>query len=126
MSYADIDAAKKHYSAMRELIIHHRGGWNDEPLRIRLQQMSLQAADAVSDSESRLLLSGIDDYAADLFSETGHQKWARKQMSGADFLRLQILRDLDAFHARLFQLEASRNAAERQAASSNPYHRSSG
>ena len=74
------------------------------------------AAAAVDDIDCKSLLSAVDDYGADLFSESGHLKWSRTQMSGTDFLRLQILRELDAFHARLFQLEVTRNAAARRAA----------
>jgi hypothetical protein len=53
----------------------------------------------------------IGDYAEDLFSEAGHLKWDRKNMGGADFLRLQMLRALDSFHNRIFAIEAMRRAA---------------
>jgi hypothetical protein len=83
----DLETARKQYSAMRDLIIHHRGGSRNE-----------------------------------------HLKWAQAQISGADFLRLQILRELDDFHARLLllQLEAIRNEAARLAANLRPGRRLSG
>jgi hypothetical protein len=114
--YRDVESARKHYLALRDLIVHRRGGWRDEEALAKLWDMSRKAAAAVDDIDCKSLLSAIDDYGADLFSESGHLKWSRTQMSGTDFLRLQILRELDAFHARLFQLEVARNAAARRAA----------
>jgi hypothetical protein len=114
--YRDVENARKHYLALRDLIVHRRGGWRDEEALAKLWDMSRKAAAAVDDIDCKSLLSAVDDYGADLFSESGHLKWSRTQMSGTDFLRLQILRELDAFHARLFQLEVARNAAARRAA----------
>jgi hypothetical protein len=67
----------------------------------------------------------VDGYGADLFSESGRLKWAQTPVSGADFLRLKILRELDAFHARLLQLqlEVTRNEAARLAANLRPDRR---
>ena len=109
----DLETARKHYSAMRDLIIHRRGGARDERALRKLRDLSRKAAAAVDDSDCRRLLSAVDGYGADLFSESAHLKWARTEISGADLLRLRILRELDGFHARLLQLqfEATRNAA---------------
>ena len=122
--YRDVELARKHYLAMRDLIIRQRGGQRDEKSLGNLWDLSQKAAAAVDDSGCKSLLSAVDDYGADLFSESEHLKWARAQMSGADFLRLQILRELDGFHARLFQLEATRTAAARRAANPRPDRRS--
>jgi hypothetical protein len=123
----DLETARKHYSAMRDLIIHYRGGSRDERTLGKLRDLSRKAAD-INDSDCKRLLSAIDGYGADLFSESGHLKWAQTPISGADFLRLKILRELDAFHARLLQLqfEATRNEAARLAADLRPERRSSG
>jgi len=122
----DLETARKHYSAMRDLIIRHRGGSPDERALGRLWDLSRKAAAAIDDGNCRSLLSAIEGYGAQLFSESGHLKWAQTPISGADFLRLKILRELDAFHARLLQLqfEATRNEAARLAA--RPERRSSG
>ena len=124
----DVETARKYYSAMRNLIINHRGGSRDERTLERLGDLSRKAAAAIDDSDCKRLLSAVDGYAADLFSESGHLKWARAEMRGAHFLRLQILRELDAFHARLLQLqfETTRDAAARLAANMRPDRRSSG
>jgi hypothetical protein len=98
---------------MRDLIIHRRGGSRDERALRKLRDLSRKAAAAIDDSDCKRLLSAVDGHGTDLFSESGHLKWARTEISGADSLRLKILRGLDAFHARLLQLqfEATRNVA---------------
>ena len=118
----DLETARKHYSAMRDLIIHRRGGSQDERTLGKLRDLSRKAAAAVDDVNCKSLLLAVDGYGADLFSESGHLKWAQTPVSGADFLRLKILRELDAFHARLLQLqfEATRNEAARLAANLHP------
>ena len=124
----DLETARKHYSAMRDLIIRYRGGSRDERTLSKLWDLSRKAAAAIDDSKCKSLLLRADGYGADLFSESGHLKWARTEMSGAYFLRLQILRELDAFHARLLelQLEATRHAVAGLADSLRAGRRSAG
>src|SRR5216683_5591896 len=95
----DLETARRHYSAMRDLIIQQRGGSPDEQALRKLSDLSRKAAAAIDDGKCKSLLLRVDGYGADLFSESGHLKWARTEMPGARFLRLQILRELDAFHA---------------------------
>jgi hypothetical protein len=47
--------------------------------------------------------------AGDVYSRSGHQKWDRGSMSGADYLRLQILIGLEAVNTRLFFIENARD-----------------
>jgi hypothetical protein len=124
----DLETGRKYYAAMRDLIIHHRGGSRDEPTLRMLWDLSRKTAVAIDDTDCKRLLSAVDGYGADLFSESGHLKWAQTPVSGANFLRLKILRVLDAFHARLLQLqlEAARGEAARLAANMRPDRRSSG
>ncbi|HXM81225.1 MAG TPA: hypothetical protein VN929_04790 [Burkholderiales bacterium] len=116
MPTPDFGAARKHYQVMREVIIHHPGGWPDDPSIRQMQQSCRAALRAVEDRECAAYIEAIEGYAADLFSEVDHRRWTRKQMTGADFLRLQILRELEAFHARLLTLETSLSALSRAAA----------
>lgn len=87
----DIREVREHYSTLRELVIQHPGGWDD--------------ADALAK------LRAVESQAADLFSREGHRKWQRKNMSGADYLRLQILIALESLNRRLFFLETQRSEA---------------
>ena len=72
----DVETARKHYSAMRNLIINHRGGSRDERTLERLGDLSRKAAAAIDDRNGKSLLLAVDGYGADLFSESGHLKWA--------------------------------------------------
>lgn len=96
---------------MRALIIHNLGGHENGEALSMLREMSRKAAAAIDDVDCKPLLSSVENDGADLFSKSGHLKWATTHVSGANFLRLQILRELDAFEARLLQLEATGNAA---------------
>jgi hypothetical protein len=48
-----------------------------------------------------------------MFSHSEHDKWQRESMSGADFLKAQILGALELFHSRLYSLERLRRSALR-------------
>lgn len=112
MPHADLYIATKHCHAMRDLIVHHTGGWADAESLNRFRHMTAAAASAVDDRECKHLASAIVDLANDLFSTIGHAKWAQGQTSGADVVRLRILREITAFQGRLTYIEAVRTGAE--------------
>ena len=62
----------------------------------------------MKDAECQEKMGIVEHYAAALYSESEHHKWRMSSLPGADFLRLQILRALVAFHSRLFAIEAAR------------------
>ena len=103
----DMEAARRQCLEMRALIIHHPGGHENGDALGKLRDLSRQAGASADDSDCALLLSSVEDDGAELFSTSGHLKWATRQVPGADVLRLKILRELDAFQARLSQLEAT-------------------
>lgn len=111
MPYPDLEAVRKHYAALRELVIHNPGGWDDPALRQRVNDLCAQARAAVEDDECSRQLRAVETHAAALFSRDGHLRWSRKSMSGADYLRLQILIALEIVNTRLFMLDALRNRA---------------
>jgi hypothetical protein len=108
MSYVDLDAGHRHYHGLRELVIHNPGGWRDEHSLQRLQTICRAANAAVEDPECRDRLGAIEDYGCELYSDGGHQKWTRGHLPGTDYLRLKILRELNAFNERLSCLEVMR------------------
>jgi hypothetical protein len=97
--------ALAHCGRIRDLILHHSGGWADAESLRRFRRLSYSAAAAAGDVECTELLRLADEYAADLFSQADHQKWTRGRTSGADVLRLRILAKLDAFRDRLNRLQ---------------------
>ena len=111
MAYPDLDEVRKQYSALRELVIHNAGGWDDATTRERMKVLVDRAIDALDDAECTQHLRRVQANAAALYSAEDHAKWQRKSMSGADYLRLQILISLEVVNTRLFMIDALRNRA---------------
>ena len=115
MSYTDIDEARRRHASLKDVFACHRADWSarTEELR-RVEELCRQAAAAIADAQCREEIGIVGDYAAELLARGEHRKWASESMSGAEFLRLQILKALDSFHSRLYSIEAIRRAGERQ------------
>ena len=111
MSYDDLKEVRQRYGALREIVIQNPGGWDDAVSRACVLKLCDEAKAALDDTECRDRLGAVETQAAALYSEDAHQKWGRKSMSGADYLRLQILISLEALNTRLFHLETLRNRA---------------
>lgn len=101
MSLAATDDALGYCARIRDLILHHGGGWADGDALRKFRLLSYAASRAADDAESSELLRTADQYASDLFSDADHQKWKRGGTSGADILRLCILAKLRVFRERL-------------------------
>jgi hypothetical protein len=108
VGYPDLERARQCHGALREIFIHHPGGWPDRDALSRVEKLAWQAMTALKDAECQEQMGIVERYAAALYSEAEHHKWRMASLPGADFLRLQILRALVTFHSRLIALEASR------------------
>lgn len=108
MGYPDLDKARACHAELREIFIHHPGGWADSDALHAVERLSWQAMTLVKDAECQEKMGVVEHYAAALYSEAEHHKWRMASLAGADFLRLQILRALVAFDARLLAIEAAR------------------
>jgi hypothetical protein len=113
MSYADLDQARTHHAALRD-VFQRAGDWSDLAALRRVETLCREGAAAVADPYCREELGIVGDYAAELFSQRSHRKYESESLPGAEFLRLQILKALDSFHSRLYSIEAIRRAAEYQ------------
>lgn len=107
----DIKEVREYYATLRELFIHHSGGWDDAHSRAKVEDLCAAGMAALDDTECRERLRAVRAQAGELFSRDGHLKWARKSITGADYLRLQILIALEAVNRRLFFIETLRNRA---------------
>ena len=107
----DIKKARDCYAALRDLVIQNSGGWDDADTRRKVDGLCSAASAALDDAECRERLRTVRSQAEDLFSREGHRKWARKNMSGADYLRLQMLISLEALNTRLFFIDTVRHRA---------------
>ena len=109
MSYSDLREVRDCYASLRELIVQKSGGWADAESLATAAGLCVAGIAALPDRECRERLRTVQMQVGELFSRSGHLKWARKQMSGAEYLRLQILIHLEAINTRLFMLEAQRD-----------------
>ena len=96
MADTDLERARECHGALREIFIHHPGGWADKNALDRVEKLAWQAMTAVNDAECQELLGIVERCAAALYSEAEHHKWRMASLPGADFLRLQILHALDS------------------------------
>ena len=111
LSDRDLVEVREDYATLRELIIMNPGGWDDTKSRVRVEQLCRAGMAALVDDECQERLARVGAQAAELYSRDRHHKWMRRSMSGADYLRLQILIALEALKARLVLLEALRKRA---------------
>jgi hypothetical protein len=109
MTYNDLREVRAHYVTLRDLVIQRTGGWDDVDARTRVEGLCGEAIAALEDAEARQWLRLVREQANALFSRAEHLKWGRSNMTGADYLRLQMLIALESLHSRLLQLEAERN-----------------
>lgn len=111
--YPDIDEARAHHASLRQLVERHSGAASDFRALRRVLDLCQRAADTMDDRYCRDKLRLVEDFAAELFAHSEHDKWQRESMSGADFLKAQILGALELFHSRLYSLEALRRSTAR-------------
>jgi hypothetical protein len=111
--YTDLDEARGHHALLRQLVERHSGAASDFRALRRVLDLCRRAAEAIDDRYCRDKLRLVEDFAAEMFSHSEHDKWQRESMSGADFLKAQILGALELFHSRLYSLERLRRSALR-------------
>lgn len=91
-------------AAVKEILGHHavrRADW--KALR-KLQALCQAADDATEDEYCRTKLHLIREYSAELLAHEDHCKWDCGTMSGAEFLRRQILTALELYCSRVYRL----------------------
>lgn len=118
--YKDLIEVREHYAALRDLIAQNASGREDAATRARVAVLCEAASAALDDPECRQRLRTVARHADELFSATDHRKWNRRQMTGAEYLRLQILIALEAVNTRLFFLDAMRDRTTAAATPGSP------
>jgi hypothetical protein len=113
MPYPDLDEARRHYTALREVFLRDSESSGRTSLRT-VETLCRAAASAVDDPYCREEIGIVADFAAELFSQRSHRKYESESLPGSEFLRRQILKSLDAYASRLHSLEAVRRAAAAQ------------
>jgi hypothetical protein len=72
MSYADLEKARECHGALREIFIHHPGGWPDKEALHKVEKLAWQAMTLVKDAECQEKMGIVEHYAAALYSEAEH------------------------------------------------------
>ena len=111
--YSDLEEARSHLTLLRQLVDRHAGTAADFRALRRVLDLCRRAADAIDDRYCRDKLRLVEDFAAEMFSHSEHVKWERESMSGAEFLKQQILGALELFHSRLYSIEVLRRSPAR-------------
>jgi len=111
--HTDLDQARSHHAMLRQLVERHSGAASDFRALRRVLELCRRAADAIDDRYCRDKLRLVEDLAAEMLAHSEHDKWRRESMSGAEFLKAQILSALELFHSRLYSLEMLRRSAAR-------------
>lgn len=109
----DLDQARSHHAMLRQLIEGHSGAAIDFRALRRALDLCRRAAEAIDDRYCREKLRLVEDFAAEMFSHGEHDKWQRESVSGAEFLKSQILSALELYHSRLYSIEMLRRSAAR-------------
>jgi hypothetical protein len=104
----DLEEVRELYKRLRELVIQNPGGWDDAASRERVEALCDAGIAALEDAECHARLRTVQEQARELYSASGHRAWQRSNMSGADYLRLQMLIALEALNTRLFFIDALR------------------
>ena len=109
----DLDQARSHHAMLRQLVERHSGAAIDFRALRRVLDLCRRAAEAIDDRYCREKLRLVEDFAAEMFSHSEHDKWQRDSVSGAEFLKAQILSALELYHSRLYSIEMLRRSAGR-------------
>jgi hypothetical protein len=112
MRTMNLETARRHHRALKEYFASRRGTGADLRALRRVLALCDAACAASHDDYCREKLRLVGEYAAELLGSGDHAKWDQDSLSGAEFLRQQVLNALDLFASRLYSLEALRRAAE--------------
>jgi hypothetical protein len=109
----DLQEARSLHASLRQIVQRHPGASSDFRALRRVLELCRRAAEAIDDRYCRDKLRLVEDFAAELLSHGEHAKWERETMSGADFLKQQILGALELYHSRLYSIEMLRRSQAR-------------
>ena len=109
MRHPDLESAQRHLDGLRALLGGDAGKGLETLAALELLAGSLTRA--LPDVICQDRLSDLRFYAAELWSGSPSARWERDALSAPDYLRLQIMKALNALDARLQSLHAMRLAS---------------
>jgi len=107
-AYADLEQAREQIAVVQDLLAERLGGQDDPVLLGTLELLLGSAARSLGDTLFYQRLFELRIYAQAFFSSQAHLSWGRAPLTGAEYLRLQLLKTLNALSARLLTIEEAR------------------
>lgn len=114
MPTKDLDAARRHHLALKQILARHRGGAPDPRALRRVLALCEAAGAATGDPYCLEKLRLVGEYASEMLAHADHDKWGSDSLPGTEFLRQQVLNALELLASRLYSLEALQRAAEKK------------
>lgn len=115
MPNADLENALHHLRAMQDLLAHRRGNVSanvdEAEVFAALELLSGSFSRLMSDCLCQQKLAELRGFTQALYSDKDQQRWSRASLTGGDFLRLQVLKSLNALDARIRTLFKIRSGA---------------
>ena len=111
MRHHDLESALHHLGVVQHLFAEHGGGLPEPRLLGAIELLSGSIARLLSDCLCQQKLLGLRISAQALYSERDHLSWSRPPLSGIDYLRLRILKDLNELEGRIRRLYKIRIAS---------------
>ena len=117
MGHADLEEARGQIAVVQDLFAERPGGHDDPVLLGTVELLLGSAARSLADSlfDQSLAEQAVGQrvvelrtYAQALYSEHAHLRWGRAPLAGTEYLRLQLLKTLNALSARLLTIEEAR------------------
>jgi len=110
MPIADLEAARKHHSALKLIIVRHVGSNADLRALRRVADLCRGLTDVLDDEYCREKVRTVAEYACEMLAHSEHHRW------GVDFLKRQIGDALELIDSRLYSLELVRRGPDRAVA----------
>ena len=104
MRHPDLESALHHLGVVQDLFAEHSGGVPEPTLLGAIELLSGSITRLLPDCLCQQKLVDLRVAARAFYSEREHLRCGRPPLSGREYLRLQILKDLNALDGRIRRL----------------------
>jgi len=101
MTNADLQKARSLLAGLETILSRSHGGWADEDSLLEFRRSCWCAILLVDDADCQAQIDLLVQFAKDLYSDRGHQRWDLGPVFGVDILRRKIRMTLVSLGARL-------------------------
>jgi hypothetical protein len=108
LQHTDLADAWRCLKRLERLFADNPGGRAQKRVLAAVRVACAEASEALRDVVFQDRLDELQVYAADLYSARGHEKWAREDVTGAEYLRFLIYRTCNLLDTRLRMLRQIR------------------